>query len=163
MILEVQIQIFGACQWTHVKVFIFKKFQGAQIFIFFVKISMKLPFTLKNKHRKQILNLSFKNFYFGPPEKVRFWFLKKNPQTNFFFVFWLWFRFKTIENICSFGIFENAGKKAISCPKRHFGRFSQLLIFFKKHFKNIDKIKKILKIFFFGFLDTVHYTIKNWV
>ena len=33
MILEVQIQIFGARRRTRVKVFIFKKFQGAQILI----------------------------------------------------------------------------------------------------------------------------------
>ena len=35
MILEVQIQIFGARRRTHIKVFIFKKFQGALILIFF--------------------------------------------------------------------------------------------------------------------------------
>ena len=35
MILEAQIQIFGACRRTRVKVLIFKKFQGAQILIFF--------------------------------------------------------------------------------------------------------------------------------
>ena len=34
MILEAQIQIFGACRRTRVKVLIFKKFQGAQILIF---------------------------------------------------------------------------------------------------------------------------------
>ena len=63
MIFKVQIQIFGAPA-LRVKVFIFKKFQGAQILIFFfVKIGMKLPFTLKNKSKIQIWNLGL-NFLF---------------------------------------------------------------------------------------------------
>ena len=48
MILEVQIQNLGA----RVKVFILKKFQGAQI-------GMKLPFTKKNKRRNTILKSEF--------------------------------------------------------------------------------------------------------
>ena len=47
----------------------------------FVKISMKLPFTLKNK-RQFFFVIEFKNFFY--PRKRDFWFLKKNPQTNFF-------------------------------------------------------------------------------
>ena len=41
------------------KVFILKKFQGAHILIFFVKFGMKLPFTLKNKHRNTNLKFDF--------------------------------------------------------------------------------------------------------
>ena len=40
-----------------VKVFIFKKFQGAQIFL--MKIGMKLPFTLKNKRRNTNFEFDF--------------------------------------------------------------------------------------------------------
>ena len=41
-----------------------------------------LPFTLKNKCKK-VWNLCFKTIFFTL-EKEHFWFLKKNPQTNFF-------------------------------------------------------------------------------
>ena len=49
------------------------------IFYLFVKIGMKLPFTLKNKRRIFFFKLEFKNNFLDP-QKVRFWFLKKNPQ-----------------------------------------------------------------------------------
>ena len=61
MILEVLIQNFGAHRRTLFKVFIFKTFQGAQVFFVVVQIGPKLPFTFKNKRRKQIQTLSFKN------------------------------------------------------------------------------------------------------
>ena len=48
MILEVQIQIFGA----HVKVFIFKKFQGAQILIFFCENWHEASFYNKEQTQK---------------------------------------------------------------------------------------------------------------
>ena len=69
---------------TRVKILIFKKFQGAQIAIFFVKIGMKLPFTIKNKLKNTKLKFEFKNYFIFTPEKVRFWFLKKNPPKNIF-------------------------------------------------------------------------------
>ena len=56
MILEVQIQIFGA----RVKVFIFKKFQGAQILIFYCEIRYEASFfTLKNKRRFFVWKFEF--------------------------------------------------------------------------------------------------------
>ena len=67
----------------------FQKFQGTQILIFFVKIGLKLLFTLKNKRRKQIRNLSFKNYYLWPPKKHVFCFWRKNPYKSFFFMLWL--------------------------------------------------------------------------
>ena len=67
MILGVKIQNIGArvCgarqrERTRVKVFILQKFQGAQISIFFfVKIGMKLPFTIKNKRKNTNLKFEF--------------------------------------------------------------------------------------------------------
>ena len=64
MILEVQIQIFGA----HVKVFIFKKFQGAQILIFFCENWHEASFYIKE-------------------QKACVWFFEKNPPKNVFFMF----------------------------------------------------------------------------
>ena len=45
-----------------------------------------------------------------------FWFLKKNPQSNFFFVFQLWFIFKNNKhtNVLLAGIFENELKKLLT-------------------------------------------------
>ena len=48
MILEVQIQIFGVCA----KVFIFKKFQGAQILIFFDENWQEASFYIKEQTQK---------------------------------------------------------------------------------------------------------------
>ena len=54
MILEVQIQIFGkhVCQRTHVKVFISKKFQGAQILIFYDENWYAASFYIKEQTQK---------------------------------------------------------------------------------------------------------------
>ena len=51
MILEVQIQIFGE-RATRVKVFIFKKFQGAQILIFFDENWQEASFYIKEQTQK---------------------------------------------------------------------------------------------------------------
>ena len=55
---------------------------------------MKLPFTLKNKRRNTNLKFDFLKLPFWTTDKVHFWFLKKTPLKNVFFVFWLWFSFK---------------------------------------------------------------------
>ena len=60
MILEVQIQIFGArgaCRHTLVKVLIFKKFQGAQILIFLGENWHRASFYIKEQMQKN----KFKN------------------------------------------------------------------------------------------------------
>ena len=82
MILEVQIQILGA---RAAKFSFLKNSRGLNINIFFVNISMKLPFTSKTNAEKQIQNLSFKNYYFGPPKKRVSGFWRKTPK--FFFGF----------------------------------------------------------------------------
>ena len=64
---------------------------GPNINIFLWKIGMKLPFTIKNKHRNTNLKFEFQNYFIFTPKKVCFWFWRKTPKTNFFFVFWLWF------------------------------------------------------------------------
>ena len=83
MILKFQIQSFGArtCTARASKFSISKKIQGAKYLYFLVEIGMKLPFTLKNTHRIFFLKFEFLKLLFWTPEKVWFWFLKKNPQT----------------------------------------------------------------------------------
>ena len=75
MILETQIQNVGARGRTRVKLFIFKKFQGAQILIFFCENWHEASFYIKKQTQDLFLNLSFKNYYFGPPKKrvLSFW------------------------------------------------------------------------------------------
>ena len=51
MILEVQIQIFGARGARASKFSFSKNSRGLKYQYFFVKIDMKLPFTIKNKRR----------------------------------------------------------------------------------------------------------------
>ena len=72
MILEVQIQSFGKLVSARVNVFIFKKFQGPQILVFFVKIGLRLPFTIKNKNTN--LKFEFKNYFIFTPIKALFGF-----------------------------------------------------------------------------------------
>ena len=69
---------FGAC----VKVFIPKNSRGPK-YNFFVKMGMKLPFTLKNKRQKKNLKLDFLKLPFWTPEKVHFWFLKEKKPKKF--------------------------------------------------------------------------------
>ena len=52
MILEVQIQSFGTRKQTHVKVFIFKKFQGSQILTFFSENWHGASFYIKEQLQK---------------------------------------------------------------------------------------------------------------
>ena len=52
MILEVQFLNFGAQQHKRVKVFIFKKFQGAQILIFFCENWQGASFYIKEQARE---------------------------------------------------------------------------------------------------------------
>ena len=68
-----------ACRCMCVKVFIFKNSRGPKYYYFFVKIGMKLSFTLKNKHRNTNLIFDFLKVPFRTPQKVCFWFLKKTP------------------------------------------------------------------------------------
>ena len=59
MILEVQIQIFGVreCRRTRVKVFIFNKFQGAQILIFICENWHEASFYNKEQAQKYIFEI----------------------------------------------------------------------------------------------------------
>ena len=82
MNLEVQIYIFrrAACADAHASKFSFpKKFHGAQILVFLVKIGMKLPFALKNKRRKTNLQFEFQKLLFWTPKKVVF---EEKPPRN---------------------------------------------------------------------------------
>ena len=59
MLLEVQIQIFGARRRMHVKVLILNKFQGAQILIFVCENWHEASFYVKNKHRNTNFKFDF--------------------------------------------------------------------------------------------------------
>ena len=75
MILEVQIQNFGKRRLMHIKVFIFKKIPGGlNINIFLWKSALCFILHKRTNAEKQIQNLSFKNYYFGPPKKRVFGF-----------------------------------------------------------------------------------------
>ena len=68
-----------------------KNSRGLNINIF-VKTGMKLPFTLKNQHQK---NVKFEFLELFSPEKRVFWFLKK-PPPHLFCVFRLWFSSRSL-------------------------------------------------------------------
>ena len=70
--------------FTSIKVFIFKKFQGAQILIFFCENRHGAYFYIKNKRRNTNFKIDFLKAPFWTPKKVRFWFFEENPQTIFF-------------------------------------------------------------------------------
>ena len=130
--------ILGYLSCTHVKVFIFKKFQGAKILIYFVKIGKQLPFTIKNKCKKQIWNLTFKNYHFGPPKKSVFVFEEIPPPKIFFFVFRLWFSFKNKrrKNVHLVGIFER--KKTLLTAKMAFLTVNNFFCARKLRYKDIS-------------------------
>ena len=79
MTLEVQIQNFGALAHER-QSFHFPSTRGLKYQYFFVKIGMKLPFTIKNKRRNTTLKFEFQNYFIFTPEKVLFRFLKKNTH-----------------------------------------------------------------------------------
>ena len=85
MILEVQIQNFSA---RASKFSFSKKSRWLKYQQFFVKIGMKLSFTKKNKCINTNLKFECKNYFIFTFEKVHFWFLKKNNNKFFFY---LWF------------------------------------------------------------------------
>ena len=81
MILEVQIRNFGARAGARASKFSFSKnSRGFKYQYFFLKIGMKLPFTIKYKRRNTNFKFEFQNYFIFTPEKARFWFLKKNTQ-----------------------------------------------------------------------------------
>ena len=121
MILEVQIHARQSFNFQIIP-------GGPKINIFFWKIGMKLPFTLKSKCRNTNLKFDFKKVPLWTPKKVHFWFLKKIPQKIVFFVF----RHKKRTNLLLVGTFENA-------QILHFGSFRQLIMFCLCIFKNIDQ------------------------
>ena len=108
MISALQIQNFSrSVPGARVSKFSFlKNSRGLKYQYIFVKIGMKLPFTIKNKPRNTIMKFEFQNYFFTP-QKARFWFLKKNTQTNICFVFRLGFIFKNNKHtiVILFGIF----------------------------------------------------------
>ena len=98
--------------------------------IFFVKIGMKLPFTLKKKCKHFLKFKSLKLFFYPQKSMYSIW------PWNVFFVFWLRFSFKYNRhtNVLFVCIFENSLQKVINYQKRHFGRFlSFMTVFIKKY------------------------------
>ena len=137
MILEVQIQSFGACLCTHVSAraskFLFLKIsRGLKYQYFFVKIGFKLPFTIKKKRKNTNLKFELKNYFILTFEKARFWFLKKNTHKKFVFQFRLWFIFKNNKHtivICSVFL-KTHQKKVKKQPKSPFWPFLKIITFF---------------------------------
>ena len=110
---------------TPIKVFIFKKFQGAQIWIFLMKIGMKLPFTLKNKRRYKFELWPLKSTILDP-QKVCLWFLKKTSKKNFSSCFSFDSALKTIDAQMFFWlVILKMHKKGIDHQKRFFVRFQK--------------------------------------
>ena len=118
--------------------FHFKKIPGGlSINIFWWKSAWCFLLHKRTNTEKQIRNLSFSKLLFWTPEKACFWFLKKNPQTIFFFVFWLWFSFKNNRrtNVLLVGIFENTLKESYLPSKTPFWLFWAVMNFFLVHWK----------------------------
>ena len=97
MILEVQIHIFGAHYRMRIKVFIFKKFPGAQILIFSDENWHAASFYIKEQTQKYKFGIwRFKKYHFGPPKKWVFNLWRK-PQTFFSSCFGFDSALKTID------------------------------------------------------------------
>ena len=88
MILEVQIRSFGAgarrAPAHEHQSFHFQKIPGGLNINIFLKIGIKLPFTIKYKRRNTNFKFEFQNYFIFTPEKARFWFLKKNTHKKCF-------------------------------------------------------------------------------
>ena len=79
-------QACAVCASARTSKFSFSKYsRGLKYKYFFVKIGMKLPFTIKNKRRNTILK--FEYYFIFTPKKARFWFLKKNTKKKCFSCF----------------------------------------------------------------------------
>ena len=128
----------------HVKVFIFKKFQGAQIF--FDENWHEASFYIKKQTQKYKFEIRLLKSTV-PPKKCVFVFWRK-PPNNFFLVFWLSFSFKN--NRCTYVLsvfFLNAQKKVIDHQKRHFGHFWRLITVFCGFSKILIKITFVCLLF----------------
>ena len=90
--------------------FNFQNISGGLKINFFCENQHEASFYIKKTNaEKQILNLSFKNYYFFTPEKALFWFLKKTPPQPLFS------SCVDKNNICAFNVFKaKAEKKLIS-------------------------------------------------
>ena len=78
MILEVQIQIFG----TSIKVFIFKKFQGAQILIFFCENWHEASFYIKKQTQKYKFEILLLKGTILDPRKSAILVFEENPPSK---------------------------------------------------------------------------------
>ena len=101
---------------TSIKVFIFKKFQGTQILIFFDENWHWASFYIKEQTQKYKFEIWLLKSTILDPRKSAFLVFEENPPKNVFFMFWLWFRFKNNKStiVLLVSIFENAKKKLLT-------------------------------------------------
>ena len=120
---------------------------------------MELPFTIKNKHRSTNLKFDFLKVPFWTPQKVCFWFLKKPPPQNFFFVYGFDSALKTTDAQMFFWpVFLKTHKtKVIDRQKRHFCCFWRLITVFCAF------SKRLIRITFVGLLFLKLKQKKIWI
>ena len=78
--------------------------------MFFCENRHTASFNIKEKTQKYKFEIWVLKTTILDPQKARFWFLLKNPPTNLFFVFRLWFSIKNNwrTNVLLVSIFEYA-------------------------------------------------------
>ena len=80
MILEVQIQTFSAPAHGSQSFWLLNILGGPNINIFLWNFAWSFLLHFRTNKEQQIQNLSFKNYYFGPPKKQVFGFWRKTQN-----------------------------------------------------------------------------------
>ena len=127
--------------------FHFQKFQGAQILIFFVKIGMELPFTLKNKRSNTNLKFDFLKVPLWTPKKCvnGFW-RNPPPKKKNSSCFGFYSALKSIDTQMFFWlVFLKTHKKGNWLSKTPFWPFLAVNNVFLWVFKNTDQKNKNMK------------------
>ena len=106
-----------------IKVFIFKKFQGAQILIFFDENWHGASFYIKEQTQKYKFEIWLLKSTILDPQKSAFLVFEETRPKNFFFVFRLWLSFKNNRRTTFLLIFENSQKKSSWTSKTPFWPF----------------------------------------
>ena len=120
---SVEIFLIGQFKRTRVKVFIFKKFQGAEILIFFDENWHAASFYNKEQMQKYKFEICIYHFTILYPWKSACLVFEENPPKKIFFVFWLWFSFKNNtdqNNICVFIVLKAKTEKKLRRKKLSF-------------------------------------------
>ena len=133
IILEVQIQNFGArgAHWrTCVKVFIFKKFQGAQILLFFCENWHEASFYNKEQTQKYKFKIWVLKLFYFYPRKRAFLVFEEKHKKMFSLCFGPDSALKTITHKCYFVRYVWKGPEKKLPPKTPFWPFLKINHFF---------------------------------